>query len=64
MLSALLALTRCQAELMAELDCLEDEMAAAPAQSGAVPSYLQEPDLPDLPNAPAAALDELPAMRS
>jgi hypothetical protein len=47
---------------MAELDCLEGEMAAETATAGAVPSYLNEPDLEDLPAAPQRAQEELPAI--
>lgn len=35
--------------LMEELDALENDLAAE-AESGEVPSYLQEPDLPDVPS--------------
>ncbi|KAK9845964.1 hypothetical protein WJX81_007037 [Elliptochloris bilobata] len=41
-------------ELMGELDALEDELAMEaerPAGAGAVPAYLQEPDLPEPPTA-------------
>jgi charged multivesicular body protein 5 len=49
-----------EADLMAELDALDAEMAAEPAVGeGGVPSYLQEPaDLPELPSAPQAAMGE------
>jgi charged multivesicular body protein 5 len=56
-------------ELMGELDALEEDLAAEPGM-GSGPSYLQEPDLPDMPAAPQQeAEDELnlpaaPAMRT
>jgi len=40
-------------ELMGELDLLEEELAKEPAQ-GEMPSYLQEPDLPEIPNSESA----------
>ncbi|KIZ06464.1 Charged multivesicular body protein 5 [Monoraphidium neglectum] len=53
-----------EGDLMAELDALEGDMMAEPA-AGGVPSYLQEPDLPELPTAPQANAEEelgLPAI--
>ncbi|CAL8468439.1 g7979 [Coccomyxa elongata] len=45
-----------ESELMGELDALEDELAmeAENPTAGGVPSYLQEPDLPEAPHAQAA----------
>lgn len=40
-----------ESELMAELDGLEYEMMQEPATGAAVPSYLQETELPELPSA-------------
>lgn len=61
-----------EADLMAELDALEADMAAEPAGGQGVPSYLaagdDEQQLPELPAAPQAADAEaelgLPALRS
>lgn len=54
-----------EADLMAELDALEDDMALEATTGGGVPSYLQEPELPDLPAAPQGTAEEelgLPAV--
>eukprot|EP00197_Chlamydomonas_leiostraca_P014229 CAMPEP_0202885486 /NCGR_PEP_ID=MMETSP1391-20130828/41688_1 /ASSEMBLY_ACC=CAM_ASM_000867 /TAXON_ID=1034604 /ORGANISM="Chlamydomonas leiostraca, Strain SAG 11-49" /LENGTH=222 /DNA_ID=CAMNT_0049568737 /DNA_START=44 /DNA_END=712 /DNA_ORIENTATION=- len=59
-----------ESDLMAELDALEADMAVGEGAKGEVPSYLQEPDLGDLPSAPTkeAANSEaelgLPAMKT
>ncbi|GBF97605.1 hypothetical protein Rsub_10741 [Raphidocelis subcapitata] len=47
-----------EADLMAELDALEGDMAAEPVAAGGVPSYLQEAELPELPAAPQRAEEE------
>ena len=39
-------------DLMAELDALDEDMAL---ESEGIPSYLQEPDLPEPPQEPVAA---------
>ncbi|PSC76394.1 charged multivesicular body 5-like isoform B [Micractinium conductrix] len=55
-------------ELMGELDALEDDMMTESAQPGGVPAYLQDVDLPEVPQGQpqqeGAAADEfgLPAM--
>ncbi|KAI8463147.1 MAG: Snf7 family [Monoraphidium minutum] len=53
-----------EADLMAELDALEGDMMAEPV-AGGLPSYLQEPELPELPTAPQGTAEEelgLPAV--
>jgi charged multivesicular body protein 5 len=53
-----------EADLMAELDALETDLAMEEAV-GATPSYLQEPELPELPAAPQQTAEEelgLPAV--
>ncbi|KAF8068222.1 VPS60-2 [Scenedesmus sp. PABB004] len=53
-----------EADLMAELDALEGDLALEDA-AGAGPSYLQEPELPELPAAPQGEAEEelgLPAV--
>lgn len=46
-------------ELLGELDALEGELADELAEGGgAVPAYMQEPELPDMPSAPARPLHE------
>eukprot|EP00878_Enallax_costatus_P012646 GHUV01013209.1.p1 GENE.GHUV01013209.1~~GHUV01013209.1.p1 ORF type:complete len:149 (+),score=61.10 GHUV01013209.1:408-854(+) len=58
-----------EADLMAELDALETDLAMEETV-GAAPSYLQEPELPELPAAPQQAAEEelglpaLPAQKS
>lgn len=55
-----------ESDLMAELDALEGELAMEEPSSG-TPSYLQEPELGDLPSAPTEVQKEqeaLPAMRT
>lgn len=52
-------------ELMGELDALEDELAAEPVVAGGVPSYMQDVELPEVPQGaaaePAAAAHAEPA---
>lgn len=43
-----------QDELMGELDALEDDLAAEGTTSGSVPAYLQDVDLPEVPQGQAA----------
>lgn len=43
-----------EAELMGELDALEDELVADTEGGQGLPAYLQEPDLPAAPTAQAA----------
>lgn len=44
-----------ESDLMAELDALEDDMFMEASGKESVPSYMQEPELPDLPSAPQKA---------
>mmetsp|Transcript_18814 Transcript_18814/g.40499 ORF Transcript_18814/g.40499 Transcript_18814/m.40499 type:complete len:223 (+) Transcript_18814:627-1295(+) len=59
-----------EGDLMAELDALEGELNMEEEGKGGVPSYLQEPDLSDLPAAPTQEADKkehelgLPALRT
>lgn len=58
-----------ESDLMAELDALEDDLGAETVGAGGAPSYLQEPDLGDLPVAPTQQTQPehelgLPAMKS
>lgn len=49
-----------EGDLMAELDALEEDLVAE--EPGGAPSYLAEPDLPELPAAPQTEHEELPAI--
>lgn len=55
-----------EADLMAELDALDADLAAEePVSAGGMPSYLQEtelPELPGLPSAPATEEEALPPL--
>lgn len=42
-----------EGDLMAELDALEADMSLEEGEKGSTPSYLQEPELGDLPEAPS-----------
>jgi len=46
-------------DLFAELDALEGELQMEEVEKAGAPSYLQEPDLPELPTAPQTQEDEL-----
>mmetsp|Transcript_15763 Transcript_15763/g.27217 ORF Transcript_15763/g.27217 Transcript_15763/m.27217 type:complete len:220 (-) Transcript_15763:360-1019(-) len=49
-----------ESDLMAELDALEEDMGNEEAVKGAVPSYMQEPEM-DMPAAPSAQAYQHPA---